>query len=325
MFENLIQLEAISSMKKFNRYKIEPLDSGDFMVRPETKHGIVESTMEISGIAYKFARIRTQESVLDFANEFGLLGLHPANVYIRRNIFTYMKNYVLRRSPVGGESISEWELHINHVRRLLKLHKAITAGNPIEDDLLRVGMLHPDREIYMTEFISAVRREWADNFHGTVSRDDLQTGRFVGIIHGSQFDAAPRANHESPHYLWYDNVPTLLPFTEMLPVTEEGFVALAKIVLMLHLEEMLKYSVIVDYRHVLNKLPLKTASELKFVDRKATPYLLTAIYHDVWRIVNNRERVEDCTSCGLPFPLRRKGSEYCSKACKQREWRNSKK
>lgn len=331
MFENKILIENKSTIKKFSQYKIDPLESGDFRIGLGEDLTIEDVQIETTDIAYEFARIRTHEEIIDFSQTYGLLGLHPANQFIKGDHYTYLKNYALLRSPVGPESVLEWKLHADHVRKLLRLYRDMTNGFPIEDDTLRIEELQIRDSTFVQAFYAALQSSWDQEHYRWGNRDILQVENLrkantskANIIKPPDHGLKKSFDNANLHYFWADNLPTLLPYREQIPASDEGYHVIAKMILMYHLEEMLTYSIYIDFRQVSNILPLQKASDLRFIDRKATPYLLTAIYYDVWRIVNNRERVEECKSCGLPFRIQRTGALYCRKACKQHEWRKSK-
>lgn len=57
-------------------------------------------------------------------------------------------------------------------------------------------------------------------------------------------------------------------------------------------------------------------------ENKYTPFLITAIYYDLWELIANNEPVYFCENpnCKLPFP-KVKRQKYCSNACKQEAYR----
>lgn len=58
----------------------------------------------------------------------------------------------------------------------------------------------------------------------------------------------------------------------------------------------------------------------RIVENKVTPYLLAAIYYDLWELITDNRPVFSCKKCGLP--LERTGRrEYCSDACRQAAYR----
>ncbi|WP_371018934.1 hypothetical protein [Pseudalkalibacillus sp. JSM 102089] len=60
----------------------------------------------------------------------------------------------------------------------------------------------------------------------------------------------------------------------------------------------------------------------KVLEQRYTPYLLAAIYYDLWQKINDDKNIFICgnKSCGLPF-IKSRRKKYCSDACKQEAYR----
>ena len=60
----------------------------------------------------------------------------------------------------------------------------------------------------------------------------------------------------------------------------------------------------------------------KVLEQRYSPYLLAAIYYDLWQKINDDKNIFICgnKSCGLPF-IKSRRKKYCSDACKQEAYR----
>ncbi|MCL6560227.1 MAG: hypothetical protein K6U74_15825, partial [Firmicutes bacterium] len=57
---------------------------------------------------------------------------------------------------------------------------------------------------------------------------------------------------------------------------------------------------------------------------RTTPYLLAAIYYDLWELITDNRPIITCGNCGLP--IEKSGRrDYCNDACKQAAYRKRRK
>lgn len=85
------------------------------------------------------------------------------------------------------------------------------------------------------------------------------------------------------------------------------------------LKRILKGGINMDFSKI---VPAKNAAiGFRIAETRTTPYLLAAIYYDLWEMITENRPVEVCVHCGLP--LERTGRrKFCDDACKQAAYRN---
>ncbi|MCG3795992.1 hypothetical protein CON78_26100 [Bacillus toyonensis] len=117
---------------------------------------------------------------------------------------------------------------------------------------------------------------------------------------------------------WYDNTPTRKSFPEQV-LQSMSMVDIGRIILSEKLEE---YTKGIDLK--INKIVKSEKNKIGFyiTEKRETPYLITAIYYDLWDKINSNLQVSICANpkCKLPF-MKIKRQKYCSNACKQESYR----
>lgn len=62
----------------------------------------------------------------------------------------------------------------------------------------------------------------------------------------------------------------------------------------------------------------------RITETRSTPYLLAAIYFDLWQLITDNRLVTICAHCGRPMEMSGK-KKYCDAACRQAAYRKRKK
>ncbi len=238
---------------------------------------------EVKGLATRFANLKNLEDVNRFAGECGLLGLSmvPESLY---------------DPPAYGEAwfepLSAWEHHIENVRRLMLLYRALSRWKKgydieIEERLLKVESIAP----FGINFL-----QWYD-------------GKFTGIQLGEI-----KGNSANAH------LPAAFgtAFVDTVNLEHPDEYGLAVLVLAVYLRQYLHGGINLDFSRI---IPAKDALlGFRFEETRSTPYLLAAIYYDLWELITDNRSVIRCEYCGLPLEKigRRR---FCDNACKQAAYR----
>ena len=238
---------------------------------------------EVKGLATRFANLKNLEDVNRFAGECGLLGLSvvPESLY---------------DPPAYGEAwfepLSAWQQHIENVRRLMLLYRALSRWKKgydveIEERLLRAESIAP---------LGVNALQWYD-------------GKFTGIQFGEV--NAGFANAYLPAIFG-------TAFVDTVTLERPDEYSLAVLVLAVHLRQNLQGGINLDFSKI---IPARdTAIGFRIGETRSTPYLLAAIYYDLWELITDNRPVIRCGFCGLP--LEKTGRrEYCNDACKQTAYR----
>jgi hypothetical protein len=227
-------------------------------------------------ISSKFSKLKSEKNVLDFSNEYGLLGLDSTRNLQHFNVYlndhkdpSYFRNFKYSDKSVY-ESLEEWKWHINRVTKQLKLIRSIQQNDPVQDLISieeeegghRIFLCgeEPTKVFYTPEDFTRLKR---------FDKLDMFKNIAIEVIYS-----------DMRHFLSIGGKETL-------------------------------YIDLFDYhQHETNQIGFR------FEDRKATSYLLCAIYYDVFRQMNMREVIRFCKFCNRPFEGRRSDAFYCSKSCK---------
>lgn len=238
---------------------------------------------EVKGLATRFANLKNLEDVNRFAGECGLLGLSmvPESLY---------------DPPAYGEAwfepLSAWEHHIENVRRLMLLYRALSRWKKgydieIEERLLKVESIAP----FGINFL-----QWYD-------------GKFTGIQLGEI-----KGNSANAH------LPAAFgtAFVDTVNLEHPDEYGLAVLVLAVYLRQNLQGGINLDFSKI---IPARDAAiGFRIGETRSTPYLLAAIYYDLWELITDNRSVIRCEYCGLPLEKigRRR---FCDNACKQAAYR----
>lgn len=281
-------------------------------------------SFEISGLSIKFANLKTDEDILNFANSYGLLGAKYTQQEILKYDYYYLAKFEYDKTSIM-ESLSIWRWHIGHVKKLIKLYKALTSGRDL-NELIYVDRQKEEDLFPPPALLQYLRQEKPPE---TITAERIAA---IEAIRAAQRAATGQA--EAPkvqkkpepefHYYWSDGKPTLLPYKEPKDEKseEEELKIAATIILRRHLFGFLEEGIFIDFSDV-RKDPTAPLG-FGFVDRKATNHLLAAIYYDLFRKVNNLDPVELCKQCNTPFIPKRKDAQFCGKTCQKRQERADK-
>lgn len=251
---------------------------------------------EIAGIAVKFSRLKTDKEILEFANKYGLLGV---GLKQKRNLanekYEKMALTDFEYENKHMESLDIWRWHIDYVKRLIRLCNSLNDEGDV-DNLLR-------QKVYQSPYSD---EQWA-------KLESLTKQEAIAM--GKPYEPRQKPEHE---IFWWDGVPALFDFTGDMELEMAGKVLLYDTIL-----TMVKSGSMIDYSSV---QPNKNAIlGFSFEDKKATPYLLTVIYYDLWKTFNAKEPVKICGVCGRPFRPNRTDHVFCVDACRQKNARRAKK
>ncbi len=242
---------------------------------------------EVRGLATRFANLKNLEDVNRFAGECGLLGLLWAPIAPDENLHDF---------PVYGtplwEPLSFWQYHIKNVRRLMLLYRALSRWKKgydieIEERLLKVESIAP----FGINFL-----QWYDGEPTGIQLGDIEednTSAYLPAAFGTAFVDTVNLEHPDEY-------------------------GLAALVLAVHLRQYLHGGINLDFSRI---IPAKDALlGFRFEETRSTPYLLAAIYYDLWELVTDNRSVIRCEYCGLPLEKigRRR---FCDNACKQAAYR----
>ncbi|MCK2020686.1 hypothetical protein [Peribacillus frigoritolerans] len=243
----------------------------------------------IEGISNEFSKLKNTNQIIEFAFTYGNLGL--ALEQKERDMFEQLSqldsSYVLtswnafenvKPGFTYFEPFELWWYHIDKVRKILKLYRALSRLNrglsaEIEDSILRIG----EPTYY--------RRQKAFTIE------------------------------------WFDGTPTLVNVKE-----EEAsdFLNIGRLVLRKSIERYASNGIVIKASEIIETE--KNALGFYVLEKKTTEYLITAIYYDLWQLINANMVVDICQNpkCQLPF-MKIKRQQYCSDACKQEAYRERKK
>jgi hypothetical protein len=238
------------------------------------------ANFKLKGIAKEFSKLdpNNSDSIVKFANSYGLLGcklveqtqvLNSPKDYIKK-YFSYHHSYF--------EPLKVWEWHIDHVKKLFQLYRALRYKQQIENTILRVEILPKNEDdVPMPNFGIVYWNDGKlfDYYHGTSSRSE-----------------------------------------------EIDYSKLARGILVNQLSNMLKGAIDLSY----DTIEDDDKSELGFKmnETRETPFLLAAIYYDLWDTIKNRQTDSDCDYCGASYTPSKRTAMYCSSACKQAAYRKNK-
>jgi hypothetical protein len=237
----------------------------------------------IEGLASKFSKIKTEKELISFATTYGMLGLSISPDY----------------------------------KKLLEPFIPKFNGIEVAKALTDIGDSHYEPFELWWHHIAVVRKimklyralvRTNKNNSVEIEENILRTGK-------------PRKNKKGMKMytvLWYDNTSTHVSLNER-ELEEMSFAQIGRKVLIKSIGR---------YTRCVNIVPTEIIetekSDLGFyvLEKKATPYLITAIYYDLWKLINANVIIEICANerCKLPY-VKTKRQKYCSNACKQEAYR----
>jgi hypothetical protein len=254
-----------------------------------------ETNKNIDGISSEFAKIKNNEQLIDFATTYGNLGLYlPQDIiYKMEQIkkFDPSVSYTIKDifdnvqpGPSYFEPFELWWHQIDKVRKILKLHRTLSRINRGFDTEIEDRILIIGKEV--KEKISAIGEK-------TYSK---KTGKY--------------------YVNWYDGTFTdvIVLESDLMDFKKIGYQVLSNSIKQFSRGIQIEPSDVVE-------TPKKEA-RFYFLEKKTTEYLITAIYYDLWDLINHNLVVEICQNpeCKLPF-MKVKRQQYCDDACKQEAYR----
>lgn len=112
--------------------------------------------------------------------------------------------------------------------------------------------------------------------------------------------------------------------TRFLPILLDSYESEEKtafIVLAERIKAGLRDAINLDYLSVMETSNSRLG--FRILEVRTTPYLLAAIYYDLWQIITDNRAIIACENCGLP--LERSGRKrFCNNACRQAAYRKRK-
>lgn len=275
---------------------------------------------DIADISVKFANLKTNDDILDFAKTYGLLGVKFTHPEVLKYDWYYLGQFEFDRTPIM-ESLAIWRWHVGHVKKLIKLYKALKDNRDLNE------LIYVDEEKEEDLLPQPALREFLTS---QKPPETIQAERIAAVeaLRSAHTKQTPSVQNKTVgpkyRYYWSDGKPTLLPYVE--PKDDESdhddLKVPATIILRRHLLRFLEEGIFIDFSATRedNEAPLG----FSFEDRKATNYLLAAIYFDLFRMVNNIGPVAICDQCNDPFIPRRKDAKFCGKTCQKRSERAEK-
>lgn len=268
-----------------------------------------KNEFEISGLALEFSRIKKDKDIVDFSSKYGMLGINCKENIVNLDFDYYYLNNFQYADKSRIEYLGEWYWHRDHIRKLFKLFNALQNNLPIEEELLRIkkrqNLYPPSGGIYSNENLKNIP---------------------VPVPAGKSYaETKPYIAPEHHIYWAEDDKPTQMHYSKLESATsiEDEFRMHAWLILETHIKPIVEKAIFIDFSSP--RLDKKSFLGISYTDRKATNYLLAAIYYDMYRIVNNIDEVISfCSVCGGPYKSKRKGSMYCGNACKQEKKRQPK-
>jgi hypothetical protein len=232
--------------------------------------GVVPMPFSHEGLAVKFSRLKVAD-ILTFANSYGFLGVRP-NVDIRKHKKdASLVMFDFHTSLDHFETIYVWEWHIKHVKRLIKLYRAVKDNEDIEEIIYAEPVPNSNRcKLFWHE-------DKSEAYVGEVDDDLSGIGMASVILHN---DVA----------------------------------------------YMLDRGVRIKWisRWNLKQFPDNIKQEFpQMTEKKYSPYLLAAIYYDLWQTINNMDPVKECPVCLLPFRSVRVDATFCTDACRKKHSRHN--
>ncbi|PAE31668.1 hypothetical protein [Bacillus sp. 7884-1] len=275
--------KEIDRWKKYFSAADEEMTNG-FIISP-LHFSLVTGFKSIEGISNLFSRIKSTNQLIEFAFTYGNLGLAMEQ---KENDLLELYNQIDRSFSLTSkyafeivkpgysyfEPLELWWYHIGKVRKILKLHRALSRlargiNTEIEVNILRLG------------------------------EEENNDGQISYKIE------------------WYDGTPTLVNITE-----EESFdfVKIGRSVIRSSIELYASKGIVTNAGEIIETE--KNNLGFYVLEKKTTEYLITAIYYELWQLINANMVVEICQNpkCRLPF-MKRKRQQYCDDACKQEAYR----
>lgn len=286
------QIEKVEDIKLFSK-------QWEKVLQKELECALIQDLEEefigkisFEGIAFKFSKLKTNEEIIKFAEEYGLLGFEvPTKISsyfyemkeeIGDSVFSYSwepgKLLFFKTGEICVfEPIELWRFFIERVRRVLKLydylvkvHENKMKPEELEGNILCVGKKTKTFKDYY----------WLE---------------------------------------WWDGKNTGVPMSEEI-LENTSFHEVAQRFLIDEIKQFTDRQIsntIIDIKET-----AKTPIGFTVEESKSTQTLITTIYNDIWQLIINEQPISICKNpkCQLPFE-KIKRQKYCSNACKQEAYR----
>ena len=233
--------------------------------------------IEIEDISVNFSNLEKESEILLFAKEYGLLGVLDFG----------WNNYYHSSS----ETLITWHTYIEHIKRLLKLYKALKDKR----DGKNIEVIGEFFDFKDSKFMTIGKKtknagvSWTKKY----SIREMDNQLLVGINDlDFPIPDLPRSVEESHEY--------------------DGLIG--SYILALLIKKGLDGAVKISFSEVYRSD--KSAIGFSFNQTYSSSYLLGAIYQDLWRLITTDTPIRYCHYCHKPFPGKGKKT-YCNNSCKQ--------
>lgn len=246
---------------------------------------IKEPAISIDGISSTFSKIKTQEQLLDFATNYGNLCLHlpQKNIDLFEKLSMFDPNIVL-----------------NSINAFENVQPGFSYFEPFE-----LWWHHIDKVKKILRLYRALSREYRG-----LEADIEDSILIIGEETYSQKQPAFEVD-------WWDGSST---HVKVLEKDIMDFTKIGRLVLRKSIERYASKGIELKASEIVET----SKNEIGFyvLEKKTTDYLITAIYYDLWKLINKNLVVEICQNpnCRDPF-VKIKRQQYCSDACKQEAYR----
>lgn len=116
---------------------------------------------------------------------------------------------------------------------------------------------------------------------------------------------------------WYDSDETVVHIDGNSDEDETAFAVLS-----FNLKNYLAGGINLDFSKIISAKDAVIG--FRITETRYTPYMLAAIYYDLWELITNNRQVINCRHCGLPIEKTGR-RDFCNNACKQAWHRKQKK
>lgn len=262
--------------------------SGNYFVKLP-KEALEHKHIVVADLFYKPEPCEIKNLAANFARLKTLKDIDEfASKYGMLGITNFPHSY--SEAPLYGQSAYEpltvWQYYIKDVRRLMRLYRALKGRKN-------------GREI-------------------EIHAEQIDFG--LGHVHSTNRAKKSVNVYWSPHD--YDTYTA--PAVEFVMPAESDLseeLAAAGLIAA-RLRNVLRDCVSLDFAQI--KHTDKSATGCLLVEKLTTPYLLAAIYYDLWQLMSESKPIDICECCGLPI-VGTHGRKFCSNACRQKTYRQRKK
>ncbi|KHE71931.1 hypothetical protein [Halobacillus sp. BBL2006] len=239
------------------------------------------------GLINEFSHLKTVEDIEAFSQKYGLLGVNPPD-----------SEQVNSKSTLVWATLQPYFIYNTY---------GFSVFEPID-----LWFWHINEVRQILKLYDVVRKDSSDDRVDDLIEIKEHSGRFGSL-------AEDRTTMDRYFVYWTEGELILMLPKDMeeRSMLEIGQYTLSK-VLASHISGGIHLGVGELIRNPSTK-------GFKVSERRYTPYLLAAIYYDLWQKINDDKNIFICgnKSCGLPF-IKSRRKKYCSDACKQEAYRERK-